>query len=201
MAMNEFALKQYIGRLVSNALFVIEHKSQYANWTREVASATDKLSLIARNLKNAHNGVHSFGNVITKGIRGHDAYRAKQSINSRRDTLTSIEEFLAQEWRKIYQAIWRDLYKGPADGKNFMELMDMLAGELESFHKKIKYDPIALTKNLPMGHHATVIQRDINYIKSKPDAGIPSLLLTLVIGLRVAGMVGGYFSRRSGGSG
>jgi len=191
MSINEHATKEQVSRLVNSALGAIKNKDKDPGWNQTLTKALDELAIISRNLNNAKHSAQHFGRVMATGAHGHNAYRVNQSVNSKLGTLSSLEAFLAEEWKKIGGAIDVDKRKLPTDGKNEMELLDMLAGEIESFDKLLKQDYSRVSKQQSNANHTTIIQRDINQLKTMPDLTAPSMLILISVGIRLFAMLVG----------
>ncbi|WP_078082651.1 hypothetical protein [Microbulbifer mangrovi] len=188
MSINEHATKEQVNRLVNTALAAIKNKDKNPTWNQTLAQALDQLNLISRNLNTAKHGVQHFGRVMATDAHGHNAYRANQSVNSKLGTLSSLEAFLAKEWKKIGDAINADIKKLPTDGKNEMELLDMLAGEIESFDKLLKQNVSQVSKHQSNPHQTMIIQREITQLKAMPALTAPSMLILISIGIRLFAM-------------
>ncbi|WP_288129693.1 hypothetical protein [Microbulbifer sp.] len=191
MSINEHATKELVTRLVNSALAAIKNKDKDPNWNQTLTRSLDELSLISRNLDTAKHNVQYFGKVTATSPHGHNAYRANQSVNSKLGTLSSLETFLAGEWKKIGDAIDADKRKLPTEGKNEMELLDMLAGEIESFDKLLKQDYSRVSKHQSNANQTTIIQREINQLKTMPDLTAPSMLILISVGIRLFAMLVG----------
>jgi len=191
MSINEHATKEQVTRLVNTALAAIKNKDKNPNWNQTLANTSDQLCLISRNLNTAKHGVQHFGRVMATSPHGHNAYQANQSVNSKLGALSSLEAFLAKEWKKIGDAINADMRKLPTDGKNEVELLDMLAGEIESFDKLLKQDFSRVSRHQSNANHTTIIQREINQLKTMPDLTAPSMLILISIGIRLFAMLVG----------
>ncbi|WP_196140355.1 hypothetical protein [Aliikangiella sp. G2MR2-5] len=191
MSINETATKQQVTRLVNSAVMAIKNKDKNPNWNQILASTSDQLTLISRNLNTAKQNVQHFGKAMATGTHGHNAFRVNQSINSKLGTLSSLETFLAKEWRKIVDAINADMRKLPTEGKNEVELLDMLSGEIESFDKLLKQNFSRLSKQLSSSHQTTIVQKDISQLKTMPDVSATSMLILISVGIRLFAMLVG----------
>ncbi|QKX18158.1 hypothetical protein [Microbulbifer sp. YPW1] len=197
MSINEHATKEQVNRLVNTALDAIKNKDKKPNWNQTLAHALDQLSIISRNLNSAKHSVQHFGRIMAADTHRHNAYRTNQSVNSKLGTLSSLEAFLAKEWKKIGDAINADMRKLPTEGKNEMELLDMLAGEIESFDKLLKQNVSQISKHQSNPHQTMIIQREISQLKTMPDLTAPSMLILISIGIRLFAMFVGAKSANS----
>lgn len=186
MSINEHATKVQVSRLVNTALTAIKNKDPRFDQT--LVHTLDQLSLISRNLNTAKHSVQHFGGMMATGTHGQNAYRANQSMNSKLRTLSSLEAFLAEEWNKLGHAV--DAYRKqlPWEGKTELELLDMLAGEIESFDKLLKKNVIRVPKHQSNPHQAMTIQREITQLKAMPAHTAPSMLVLISIGIRLLAM-------------
>ncbi|MCQ3830687.1 hypothetical protein HXX02_14700 [Microbulbifer elongatus] len=187
MSINEHATKEQVRRLVATALAAIKSKDKDPGWNRTLNHALEQLALISRNLNTAKHNVQHFGK-MKAATAGHNTYRANQSMNSKLGTLSSLEAFLTEEWKKIGKALNTEIKKLPTDGKNAMELLDMLAGEIESFDKLLKQNTSQISKHQSNPHQTMIIQREISQLKTMPDLTAPSMLVLISIGLRLLAM-------------
>ncbi|GAB2525758.1 hypothetical protein [Microbulbifer agarilyticus] len=194
MSINEHATKEQVSRLVNTALTAIKNRNTNPNLNQTLAHTLDQLSLISRNLNTAKHGVQHFGRVMGADAHGHNAYRANQSMHSKLETLSTLEAFLAQEWKKIGDAIDVDRRKLPTEGKNEMELLNMLAGEIQSFDKLLKQNVSQVAKHQSNPHQTMIIQREITQLKSMPALTAPSMLVLISLGIRLFAM---YVGSRS----
>ncbi|MBN8431725.1 hypothetical protein JF535_12775 [Microbulbifer salipaludis] len=188
MSVNEHATKEQVNRLVNTALAAIKNKDKTPNWNQTLTQTLDQLSLIGRNLNTAKHGVQHFGRVMASDTNRHNTYRANQSVNSKLETLSSLESFLAKEWKKIGDALNADLRKIPTEGKNEMELLDMLAGEIESFDKLLRQNVSKVSKHNSNPHQTMIIQREITQLNAMPALTAPSMLVLISIGIRLFAM-------------
>ena len=196
MSINEHATREQVTRLVDSALGAIKNKDKDPGWYQTLTKTLDELALIRRNLNTAKHGVQHFGRMMATSAHGQNAYRANQSVNSKLGTLTSLEAFLAEEWKKIGDAIDADKRKLPWEGKNEMELLDMLSGEIESFDKLLKQDYSRVSRNHSNANQTTIIQSEINQLKKMPDLTAPSMLILISVGIRLFAMLVGSIKMR-----
>ncbi|QFT56303.1 hypothetical protein [Microbulbifer sp. THAF38] len=186
MSINEHATKVQVSRLINTALVAIKNKDPRFDQT--LVHTLDQLNLISRNLNTAKHNVQHFGGIMASGAHGQNAYRANQSMNSKLRTLSSLEAFLAEEWKKLGKAV--DAYRKqlPWDGKTELELLDMLAGEIESFDKLLQKNVIQISKHQSNPHQTMTIQREVTQLKAMPAHTAPSMLVLITIGLRLFAM-------------
>ena len=189
MSINEHAIKQQVNRHINSAMLAIKNKATNLQWTKTVINIADELSKLSRSIQAAKGSVQHFGNMQLQQAGRLHAYRVKQSINSKTNTLSDLEKYIDNEWNKVRQVLKYEEKKSPFDGKNEVELLDMLAGEIESFDKLLKQNASMVTQtlsNTEMKTQATIVQREINHLKTLPNATAPSMLLLISIGLRLA---------------
>ncbi|WP_444891985.1 hypothetical protein ACJJIE_13225 [Microbulbifer sp. TRSA001] len=186
MSINEHATKIQVSRLVNTALTAIKDKDPRFDQT--LVRTLDQLNLISRNLNTAKHNVQHFGGMMASGAHGQNAYRVNQSMNSKLRTLSSLEAFLAEEWKKLGKAV--DAYRTqlPWEGKTELELLDMLAGEIESFDKLLKKNVIKVPKHQTNTHQTMTLQREITQLKAIPAHTAPNMLVLISIGLRLFAM-------------
>ncbi|WP_444899877.1 hypothetical protein ACJJIX_04075 [Microbulbifer sp. VAAC004] len=184
MSINEHATKVQVSRLVNTALAWI--KREPTGMTLD--EILGKLRLISKNLNTAKRSVQHFGGMMATGAHGQNAYRAKQSTNSKLKTLSSLEDFLAEEWERLGGEIDGEIRKLPGEGKTELELLNMLAGKIQSFDKLLKKNFSQVSKHLSNPDQATTIQTEVTQLKAIPAHTAPSMILLITIGLRLFAM-------------
>lgn len=188
MAINEHAIKQQVNRHISSAMMAIKNKATNLQWAKTVNNVAGEISRLSRSINTSMNNVQHFGNMQLKMAGSQHSYSINQSITSKLDMLTDLDFYILNEWKKVQDVLWYEAKKSPFEGKNEVELFDMLAGEVEAFDKLLKENANLSTKilsNTEMKTEATIIQREISHLKTLPQATTPSFLLMVAIWLRL----------------
>ena len=188
MAINEHAIRMQARSLFESAKLAIKtHK------LGEFTNIADRLVNLSKALKVAQNNAQFFGGKQASLAGPQYAHRVHQSTQSKLNTLQSLDDFIASEWRKIIDLLAYEAKKSPWDGKNRVELFDVLAGEVDNYATLIKQMTAQVEKtliNTPTQTQTLVIRRDISTVKNQPTGSpVMSLLLLLSIILRLASFI------------
>ncbi|WP_445362476.1 hypothetical protein ACJJIQ_16610 [Microbulbifer sp. ANSA003] len=184
--MNEASVKRNVSRLVNAALAAITDKDP--NFNRILISTSNELKRISLELFNAIRREERFSNLMAAGARGSNAFRARQSMNSRIANLSSLEAFLADEWKRLSDAVYPHGKKQPWEGKNVAELTDMLTGNIESFDKLLKKNLNQISQHLPNLDQVATIQNEVTKLKNISAHTAPSMIFLITISIRLFAM-------------
>ncbi|WP_444943533.1 hypothetical protein ACJJIK_18555 [Microbulbifer sp. ZKSA006] len=204
MSIDAHATKARVDQLIGTAL--VEIKSGNVGSYQKLTSIVHDLSFVMRDLDTAKDQIHHYKKMVPTG-HGPEAYRAKQSINSKLETISSLEVFLIEQWEKVRDALQEALKKAELSigGRNKWESLAKLFKDIQAFDKKFngtkkfndkispkeKTTQIAKLQSIPYLDMANtkaqmkVIQKEINQLKEIPIISAPIMLAMITLTLQL----------------